>query len=240
MLKFHPLNPKRKQYQLTGCSNLCFRCGNGRTTEAGDECDGPQLLLCRRRGCRGSGGVAVQELGGNSAGSVCSTCCIHPVLLVGRHACSLRTACDVSDRSCKYFDTVSLGECLPTFRRIVMPSPTEVGSKESVLLRLFAAEGEGSTIRRNFGNHWPSDSVSHHRRHESSATPFWQTYLSQMLAVFVYRRRDVQYWGRSITSGCLRIGCQRDSKWQRVEENCILRRGFMICTVHGMFWASSN
>jgi hypothetical protein len=90
--------------------------------------------------------VAVQVLGGNSVGSVCSTGCIHPVLLVGRHTCSLWTACDVL---IEVASTI-LTQChWVTCRRIVMPSHSKARSKDSILLRLFTAEGEGNTILRN-------------------------------------------------------------------------------------------
>jgi len=49
-------------------------------------------------------------------------------------------------------------ECLPTFRRIMVPSSSrDKQSKKNELLALLDRKGEGTTLLRNVGNEWSSD-----------------------------------------------------------------------------------
>lgn len=62
--------------------------------------------------------------------------------------------------------TVSLGECFPTFWRIIAPSSS--GSVQE-LLDLLDPEDEGTTILKNSGNYSPNDEVLHRTRRKSTS-----------------------------------------------------------------------
>jgi hypothetical protein len=59
---------------------------------------------------------------------------------------------------------VSLGEKLPTFEKIVMPSSSESGTPRKIC-GLFFPEDDGAMVYRNLGNYFPNDTKSRPRRH---------------------------------------------------------------------------
>ena len=67
----------------------------------------------------------------------------------------------VAEDSCLLWcDTESLGQWLPKFRRIVLPSPSAANSLRRMDSLLPTSVGEGITILRKVGRHSPKDTVS--------------------------------------------------------------------------------
>jgi len=115
-----------------------------------------------------------------------------------------------------------LGKTLPTYRRIVPLSFSEVVSPSMTLHRLIRPQDEGTTVLWHVDNHLHSDMQPHPRRLQSSSPLMAETQLLQSTLILISCSQKLVIWRTFLWFYTKWQGTEPDHKqWLRYDKNLL-------------------